>query len=289
MIIPDSWAAEAANDIAGLDCNQACYTILPVSNFEKLSPAKLKMAVENCLKRTRVNAAVVFLPPRFSTGKFLKYWPSLYYINNERVVITSVYFASCWKEYLKTFDENCKEGSGKIKDFHVTCQYQPSYTNTLLHWENAGAKSFHPGDFFKMDFLKQFQKINGHWLYWGHADCEKLRGYDHLYAKDLIQFKPTVPLQLTAWFSCTTLDARYEKNIALDWYLSGSTQCLLAASNEINTIENQKLGLAWLQVCSTAVGFHVADLLQKILTENFQEFKSLLLHYKLLGNPWVRL
>ena len=130
--------------------------------------------------------------------------------------------------------------------------------------------------------------MQGHWLYWGHADADKLHGYNHLSTEDILRNKPASPLQSTLWFSCSTLDTSKKSNIALNWYLNGATYCLLASMRPVNTIDNQRLSMAWLDTLRNSDVISIADIIQNILLLDQQTFEPVLSSYRLLGLPWVK-
>jgi len=57
---------------------------------------------------------------------------------------------------------------------NVTCQNEFVSTNLLDDWEREGARSIHPRDYFKSDFLVEFSKLMGYRVCFGHAEGDQL-------------------------------------------------------------------------------------------------------------------
>ena len=170
---------------------------------------------------------------------------------------------------------------------HLTCQYQPPYTAMLDLWSKAGAKEYHPGDYYKSEILTAISNMTGNWVYWGHGEANLLRGYGHLEKDELLAHVPPKPLNATLWFTCSTLDKHERENIALSWYRSGATKCLMASPNKINTQANQQLSEAWLSAVKSQPLACISEVVLKLIQEESEEITEVLSNYYLLGNPWV--
>lgn len=225
------------------------------------------------------------LPKKMATGKHVKFWPRICDNNRNDKMIQAICFADTIDE-LFIFLEASSANNKKTQKTYVTCQYEYPYTAMLEKWSKAGAKAIHPGDYFKDDFLQELSTFKGNWVYFGHALEDRLRGYEHLLHNELCSNKPANPLMASLWFTCSTLSSKGQNNVALNWYLSGATQCLIASPNEIKTGNNQKLGKAWLEVAINKKQLSIADILIKLASDN-SLCKNTLSKYCLLGNPWV--
>jgi len=288
FVIPESWVKEASTQITELNEVEPFYSIIPISNYEKLPKAHLRNLIVKTLRTSSAHNAVVVLPKSYATGAYVKYWPDMLICKKSEILITSVLFADKWTECGEIINSWAVSNFSNNEKHNATCQYQPPYTDTLEQWSKKGAQSFHPGDYFKHEFLDELEKMQGHWLYWGHADSEKLHGYNHLSAEDILHYKPVSPLHSTLWFSCSTLDINKKSNIALDWYLNGATYCLFASMRPIKTIDNQLLSMAWLEVFQLSNVTSIADIIQNLLIQDQQTFQPVLSNYRLLGLPWVK-
>ncbi len=287
LVISNNWLDKAVNHLAGLKNIQPCFQIIPIPDYESLTKNRFSKLVTRALKNCSAQSAIVILPTSYALGTCVKYWPDIFIHTQSGILITSVVFSDEWTDcrpMIDSFLRTSVPGTGK---YNATCQYQPPYTDVLNQWVEAGAENFHPGDYFKNEFLNELSKMQGHWLYWGHADSEKLRGYHHLFSDDILDHKPESPLQSTLWFSCATLDKNKEHNIALEWFLSGATQCLMASLEAIKTKDNQLLGSAWLEICQHQEVSNIADIIYHLLMQDEQTFGPILENYRLMGSPWV--
>jgi len=288
FVIPESWAKKASTQINLLNDVESFYSILPISNYETQPKARLRNLIKKSLRTCDANNAVVVLPKSYATGVNVKYWPDMFIFKKSEILITSVLFADTWSECSEIINSWAGSNFSENQKHNATCQYQPPYTDTLDKWNKKGAQSFHPGDYFKHEFLQELKKMQGHWLYWGHADSEKLHGFNHLTSAEILNHQPESPLYSTLWFSCSTLGINKKSNIALDWYLNGATYCLFASMKPVNTTDNQLLGLRWLDLCQQPNVNSIADILQNLLKQDQQPFRQVLSNYRLLGFPWVR-
>lgn len=288
IVIPATWTRKASAQIAQWNEQGPSYALMPVPGYELLSKASLRNEIVKKLRNSNVRTAVVVLPKSYATGINVKYWPGMLLSNKSGILITSVLFADKWTECSEMINAWAGFPSLATQTHNATCQYQPPYTDMLEQWNKKGAVSFHPGDYYKEELLGELTKMQGHWLYWGHADSKKLHGYHHLQAGDILKHRPASPLQSTLWFSCSTLDSRKKSNIALDWYLTGATYCLLASRQPVDTIDNQRLSMAWLELLQTPGVTSIADILENIANQDQQSFHPVLSGYHLLGLPWVK-
>ncbi len=288
LVIPETWMQEASAQLAERNGLGPFYTAIPIADYEKLSGARLRNLIIKTLRCSNTHSAVVVLPKSYATGIYVRYWPDMLSYNSSGILVTSILFGDKWTECSEIINASTGFDRPGRQNHNVTCQYQPPYTYMLEQWTNKGAQSFHPGDYFKKEFLNELAKMQGHWLYWGHADGDKLHGYNHLSTKDILQNKPVLPLHSTLWFSCSTLDMNKKSNIALDWYLNGATHCLLASTAPVNTTDNQRLGMAWLEILQNPGVTSVVDIIQKILLLDQKIFGLVLSNYRLLGLPWVK-
>lgn len=184
-------------------------------------------------------------------------------------------------------------------NWHVTCQYQPGYVQTMEAWAHSGAKVYHPGDYHQEEILTAFHQFSGNWVYTGHATDDRLRGYQHLTYDLLKKHAPVNALNFTAWLTCCTLGVDEESEplsdqpLAMRWYLDQHTQALLAAYGEVNTEKNQRLARRMLQCLRGRLHIPLHSLLRHAFQRpgivGQREEATLVTHYKLLGNPFVLL
>lgn len=279
---------EQANEgIARLNRTQPCYFLVVIDIPSK--PENLSKILELSTKEFCGQAALLVLPKSFTKPNFISFWPKLIQPSHQNDWIFGLFFAEKWEEveaYLFDFplEKDCQN-----MDVHVSCQYQPPYTDMLELWAGAGAKSYHPGDYFKEDFLLELNKMTGIWAYWGHAEGDRLRGYGHLMLNEILSNSSAKPFLLTLWFTCSTLDPEYDKNIGLSWFLSGKTQSLLASPFKVKTEENQLLGRQFLNSLVQKKHESLAEILLDLIEREDQSVRQVLNQYHLLGNPWVDL
>lgn len=288
LVIPENWIKEASTQLAEWNGLGPFYEAVATADSEAMSRARLRNSIIKSLRNSDASSAVVVLPTSFAKGASVRYWPDMVIPNKSGLLITSIVFADNWTACREIINRSKDVDDAASRTHNVTCQYQPPYTHMLGQWTKGGARGFHPGDFFKQEFLQELGNMRGHWLYWGHADSAKLHGYSHLSTGDILHNKPVLPLQSTIWFSCSTLDIRERSNIALDWYLSGATHCMLASTCPVNTADNQELGTAWLEALQAPGVKTIADIIQHLLSLDQKAFEQVLSPYRLLGLPWVR-
>lgn len=252
-----------------------------------------------------VDTAVLVLPLQYAQSGYSTLWPQpvLQWVEDgeggtTRMVILSTVFADCPTACLEALALRPSEGG--LSRWNVTAQYAPAYIDTLLAWQAAGANSFHPGDYFKADLIKAMGHWSGHWVYVGHAEVDRLRGYQHVLASDLRGISKRDLLDSTWWLSCNTLAHKAGvQPLGLTWYLSGATRLFLGAVAPTDTLQNQhfcKLFLhAILQMKASNNAHTLAEVLRRIFSNtewssaemecvNSHPFN---LNYRLLGNPWV--
>lgn len=285
LIIPTSWKVKASKGVARLNLIQPCYFLYPLDwDFQ---PENLSKALEVADVNFTGQAGLLILPRSFATAEKIPFWPKPIQSNQEKEWTCGLFFADDWEEvesYLLEFHQN----EDQEIPIQVSCQYQHPYTEMLEFWAAKGAISYHPGDYFKEDFLIHLKSMEGIWGYWGHAEGDRLRGYGHLTREELLFHRPAKALDLTLWFSCSTLDFQVVENIGLSWFLSGCTKTLLASPFKVKTEDNQRLGLEFLDAFSAVKKLHLSDILLSLVRTNNGKLKDILDQYRLLGIPWIR-
>lgn len=278
---------EAKSGIARLNSQQPCYFILGFdwSLDQETLAESLKVRMYDFFDQ----AALLVLPKSFARSEFIPFWPSLVQTNLSGTWICSICFADNWDEVEHVFIDSLQANDNNAMNIHASCQYQPPYTEMLALWDSAGAKSYHPGDYFKEDFLFQLSQMSGTWAYWGHALGDRLRAYGHLDRLDILSHKPVNPLLATLWFTCSTLNPEIEDNIGLVWYLSGSTQCLLASPFKIKTESNQVFGQEFLSCYLSDRNQLLAEIFYNLSGNQKPSLFEIMNQYHLLGNPWVNI
>ncbi len=288
LIIPDTWMKAAIIPEEGLD-SQPFFRFIPVPGYENLAGDQLAKAVTRILETSGAQSALVVLPDEYAAGSCIKYWPEIFIHTKQGALISSVCFADNWTDFYKIAESAANIARWEKVVFNASCQYQSPYTSTFNLWERAGARSLHPGDYSRDEFLNALNQMKGHWLYWGHSGHTKLRGYHHLYSEDLLSHKPIKPLQSTLWFSCSTLGGNNGKSIALDWFLSGATHCMMAGVKYMDTLANQQLSAAFLEAVEQNDGASLDGILYHLLSSDEKTFGPILNQYRLMGPPWIRL
>src|SRR5690554_520443 len=285
IVLPEQRMTESS--LTGKQADELSCQLLSAPYGPKTPGSKLLKSIKHLLTNSEAQSAVVVLPLNFANGKNMKFWPDICFPTRTGSAVISVFFADSRENCISLFNTLNYSSSGK-QVWNATCQYQPPYTDTFDLWVKAGAKSIHPGDFFKQEFLEEVARMTGHWLYWGHSDNNKLRGYHHVYSKELLAHKPEHPLISTLWFSCSTLNNNSSNSIGLEWYLSGATHCLMASPVEVNTEANCFLAKAWLEACQDSKDKTIAGIIGHLLEKDEPIITDTLKQYKLLGSPWVR-
>ena len=277
--------AQASEGIARLNSIQPCYFLVEVEipSDPGASAEDLIFSIEDFQSK----AGLMILPRSFAKSNCIPFWPKLIQGGVQNLWICALFFADTWEEVERYLFDGL---SGKTSaDVHVSCQYQPPYTDMLELWAQAGAKPYHPGDYFKEDFLPEFKKMSGIWAYWGHSEGDRIRGYGHLTADELLSNSPENPLLLSLWFTCSTLDPEVEQTIGLSWFLSSKTQSLLASPSKVKTEENQLLGRQFLNSLVQKRHEYLAEILLDLIETEDQSVRQVLNQYHLLGNPWIDL
>jgi len=287
IVIPESWSISSGFFVARLNKFQPRYFTIPIPDAIYLDPEAFLTKLYSKLDHHAANSALVVLPHSRAKVKNIQDWPPIICNQKFRPVVNSIFFADELEELEKVFIAFLEDKIDSAPKTHLTCQYQAPYTTTLKLWADAGAEDYHPGDFYKSEILTAISRMTGNWVYWGHGEANLLRGYGHLEKEELLAHVPNKPLNATLWFTCSTLDHHESENIALSWYRSGATKCLLASPNKINTEANQLLSAAWLAAAKSQKQSSIAEIVLKLMQEESQEVTEVLRKYYLLGNPWV--
>ena len=287
IVIPESWSIPAGFFVARLNKFQPRFFTISIPDALYLDSDAFLTNLYTSVDQHDANSTLVVLPHSWARFNKIQDWPTIVCNEKFRPVVNSIFFADKWKELENALlDFLC----GKIDlspKTHLTCQYQPPYTRMLNLWSAAGAENYHPGDYYKSEMLSAISTMTGNWVYWGHGEANLLRGYGHLAKDELLAHIPAKPLNATLWFTCSTLDKHETENIALSWYRSGATKCLLASPNKINTEANQLLSEAWLAASKSQQLRSIADVVLNLIQEESREITEAIRNYYLLGNPWV--
>lgn len=187
----------------------------------------------------------------------------------------------------------------------LTSQYSRPHVDHLETWPNAHNSTtipLHPGDFDKDDLLTAMgnNRDATTWIYWGHGETDRLRGYGHLTREDLDELASLrPPLALTFWISCNTLGSHApQESIAWQWYASGATNTLLAAHEPVLTELNEAFTHALSEALSQApsetlsqtpsqscIHWRLSDwLFAALMRLPEPERRAISEHYRLLGN-----
>ncbi|MDH4396541.1 MAG: hypothetical protein QE278_12755 [Limnobacter sp.] len=264
-----------------------------------------------------VDSAVLVLPLEYAEPIYSSMWPQPVLQvgegNTARTVVLSTVFADSPDACLKALEYQPKPfqpkpslpkltGNAGLMRWNVTAQYGPMYVDTLNAWEAAGANVFHPGDYFKPDLLEALANMTGHWVYVGHAEVDRLRGYQHIVASDLTRILKRGPLDSTLWLTCNTLAHRADVlSLGMVWYLSGAVRLFLGAVGPTDTLENQHFCKLWLHALLAFKANKAAHTLADVVRQVFSSVGwvgvngagraplKLGQHYRMLGNPWVGL
>ena len=285
LVFPKRWINVVKKEVARLAHRQPCFFMFPVDDETLLSPKKSQSSITRGIGAEGVNVICWLLPTCMASGKSVKKWPDMITKVSGHILVQSVAFADRPEE-LRAFLDLSTENKNRFQGTNITCQYQPPYTTMFEKWVRAGAKGFHPCDYFKDEFLYEISKFQGIWVYFGHALADRLRGYGHVYANELLLHQPKHQLEATLWFTCSTLADKKEKGIALHWYLSGATKCLLASPEAVKTNDNQLLGEAWLAEINGDTGKSIATILHALAITS-TSIEKRLKKFKLMGSPWV--
>jgi len=187
----------------------------------------------------------------------------------------------------------------------LTSQYSRPHVDHLETWptaHNSTTIPLHPGDLDKDDLLKAMgnNRDATTWMYWGHGETDRLRGYGHLTREDLDELASLrPPFALTLWISCNTLGSNEPNDsIAWQWYASGATNTLLAAHEPVLTELNEAFTRALSEALSQApsetlsqtpsqscIHWRLSDwLFAALMHLPESERTAISEHYRLLGN-----
>lgn len=305
VICPPEWCGVLS------DSSSTGLLINPISRPELHT---LESATQGVAERLRdsgllddVDTAVLVLPSEYAQSRFSPLWPqpALRWVEGgvDRIVLLSTVFADCPASCLQALALEAPQQG--LLPWNVTAQYAPAYIETLHAWQAAGARVFHPGDYFKAELLEAMDNWRGHWIYLGHAEVDRLRGYEHVFASDLQSISRAGLLESTLWLSCNTL--AYKPGIqalGLTWYLSGASRLFIGAVAPTSTSDNQHFcrlclqGLLHTEASKKASNttHTFSDVLRWVFsnlecpstqssTTKLSQFNQ---HYRILGNPWVR-
>ncbi|WP_425638408.1 hypothetical protein ACPUEN_03255 [Algoriphagus yeomjeoni] len=287
IVIPESWSIPAGFFVARLNKFQPRFFTISIPDAVYLDSESFLTKLYAAVDQHAANSALVVLPHSWAKVNKMQDWPPIVCNEKFRPVVNSIFFADEWKELENALLDFLCDKIDLAPKTHLTCQYQQPYTKMLKLWSEAGAEDFHPGDFYKTEILSAISTMTGNWVYWGHGEANLLRGYGHLEKDELLAHIPAKPLNATLWFTCSTLEKHSTENIALSWYRSGATKCLLASPNKINTEANQMLSAAWLAASKSPPIASIAAVILKLIQEESKEITEVLRNYYLLGNPWV--
>ncbi|PZX55457.1 hypothetical protein LV84_02595 [Algoriphagus ratkowskyi] len=288
VILPEFWYEEATIFMERLNSLQPLYFNIPYPASALMKLNDYTLSLGDLLNQKQAHSALIFLPKHFASGDKIDLWPSLIQGHSTGSWILAIIFADTWTEaelallQLTDVEDNYEE-----METHLTCQYQPPYTSIVKSWQNERRITYHPGDYFKEDILPAISKMRGNWVYWGHGEGDKLRGYGHLHTSELLTYRCTKPLNSTLWFTCTTLEREYPENIALAWYQSGATKCIFASTEKVDTQDNKLLSEVWLESAKNCAGKTIPELILKVLQKDPVCFQKILNQYFLIGIPWV--
>jgi hypothetical protein len=187
----------------------------------------------------------------------------------------------------------------------LTSQYSRPHVDHLETWptaQNSSTAPLHPGDFDRDELLTAMGKNRDAttWIYWGHGETDRLRGYGHLTREDLDELASLrPPFALTSWISCNTLGSHApQESIAWQWYASGATNTLLAAHEPVLTELNEAFTHALSEALSQApsetlsqtpsqscIHWRLSDwLFAALMRLPEPERRAISEHYRLLGN-----
>ncbi|MEP4376800.1 MAG: hypothetical protein ABJ333_17250, partial [Algoriphagus sp.] len=206
VILPEDWYKEATIFTERLNSIQPLYFCIPYTEDSLIDLKEFVTHLHKTLAKRDVSSAMLILPNYFASGDRIDLWPNMIQTNSTFRWILSIYFSDSWlqvEEELARLDLESNENL--LNETHLTCQYQPAYTKLLLLGEGRNCQTYHPGDYFKLDILPIISKMEGNWVYWGHGEGDKLRGYDQLHTSDLLNFHSGNCLNFTLWFTCSTL------------------------------------------------------------------------------------
>jgi hypothetical protein len=283
IFLPQAWLENASLILARLNDGQSCHLLLPLQSF-------LEIGETNPLKFDQdlnIQSALVVFPKSYQNSEFRCHWPSWIQSIQDTNFVCGFMFLDRMEEFLECMRHTpvCKFPDS----FIGTCQYQPPYTLQLDDWEQRGIQSLHPGDYFKNELLAQLTLQGAVWMYWGHGDWYRLRGYGHIDRDDLSELRREKSFAATLWFACSTFDFSLGTPLAWEWYQQGKTKCLLCSPEKVSTQANQLFASQLLQeIIESTQEQSIAELLRRTFESKKEGLNSVQDAYYLLGNPWVR-
>jgi len=289
IVIPESWLGEVSNYLARWEAIPSSYFFISVSEEVWQNPKKGTELVLIQSQEKKAQIVLWILPIYMTKGQCTGKWPEMINTETSKPLVNSLCFADSWKEFQILFESFNHSLEPTLNSTFVSCQYEPPYTKMLNAWEKSGAKGFHPGDYFKDEFLAELKKVSGNWVYFGHGEGDRLRGYGHLLLSELMANKPSKPLNATLWFTCSTLDEKNGERIALSWFLNKGTYCILSSAKKVKTEENTILGEAWLEIISKPNNLTIGEIIIELINEDPALYQPILNQYQLLGFPWVQM
>lgn len=288
VLIPENWLKEVLNDKAGWkDFPSSCFFI--ASSGEDLIQSHENGGLNNLIKEKIVSAVIWILPKKYSSNKYQKCWPKIVQQSESQTWVNSLIFADSWDECKPLFELYFNSVRDAISSTFVSCQYEPPYTQMFETWQKSGAIGFHPGDFFKGEFLMELKNLSGNWVYFGHGEGDRLRGYGHIDQFDLLANKPIIPFNSTLWFTCSTLEEKEGSSLGLNWFFGNGTFSLLASPFKVKTSENQEFASAWLEIMLRKDEQSIAEIILELFLKDRGIYRSILSQYQLLGFPWVKM
>lgn len=269
LLVPSDWLASPL--LQGWSLRGRPELALPHCRFTQQVAAQLTPDVA---------IAVLVLPSDFGdTG----YWPPL--MLNGTVI--SICFADEPEQVLRTLS---LDNRARLP-VNLTAQNAFVYTDALAEWYRQCGTEWHPGDYQRSEFLRELAVMQGHWLYWGHGEADRLRGYQGIVVADLLSHRPVTPFQSTVWLSCNTLRAEPggELSIGQHWYQSGATRVLFAALGEVKTRVNRLISQLMLDCLMRERHscFYALVTALQAASRYDRELAEGLRQYRLLGNPMV--
>jgi len=239
-----------------------------------------KMIIELLQQESSLGQAILVLPESWRNSNTVDRWPPLLYKHSKGILLLAIAFEGDlprWKKFPTNTDET--------KTCNVSCQYEAPYTDLLESWSRAGATTFHPGDYYRDEMLFQLKNMKGTWFYFGHASSRELYAYPKFNGRVLTTHIPENPLDLVAWFSCSTLQKSARENLALSYYNSGATHCLMAAIDKAPTADNAMLVRELLAEFKKPDQRSLATALLAIARRSDFLMDFINRYYRILGNP----
>ncbi len=281
IFLPQAWLENASLVLARLDNGQSCHLLFPLESYLDSGERYF-----SSLPMDQIHSALLVFPFKYQNPSYQHLWPKWIQSRETGFFCCAFIFSGSLDDFLTDFE---KQPICKFPDsFMGTCQYEPPYTDQLDSWEMNGVRAFHPGDYYKNEVMEILADQGEVWLYWGHGDWDRLRGYGHLEKKDLQALKRKKPFAMTLWFSCSTLDFTHGFPIAWEWYQQGKTKSLFCSSDKISTQANQLFASQLLQkIIECKHEQNIAELLLWSFEAKKEELNPVQESYYLLGNPWI--